>query len=230
MKTLKEFSPMVEIYSIDEAYLRLDGFEIDTLQEYGKHIAKTVKRNILSIGIAPTKTLAKVASKFCKQYPKLEGCCFMYRPADIEKVLKKFPIDDACGIGRRYTKMLKSHGVDTAEPFRQLQPEWVKAKMSVVGLRTWKELHGEACIEFENTPPQKQSITVSRSFAKEIREFEPLHEALSTFVSMAAEKLRKHGSVATQMQVYILTNRHREDIPQHREGLLVNFKFQRIAL
>lgn len=97
--------------------------------------------------------------------------------------------------------MLQSHDIETAEQFRQMQPEWVRAKMSVVGLRTWKELNGEPCIEFEHKTPDKQSITVSRSFAKELKDIEPLQESLSTFVSMAAEKLRCQNSVAGQMQI-----------------------------
>ncbi|CDN31331.1 Error-prone lesion bypass DNA polymerase V (UmuC) [Mucinivorans hirudinis] len=225
MNTLKQFAS-AEIYSIDEAFLNFEGIPLETMQEYGKQIVRTVKRNTgipVSLGIAPTKTLAKVASKLCKRYPKLEGCCLMYRPEDITKVLSTFPIGDVWGIGRRYSKMLKSHGVETAEQFRRLTPEWVKAKMSIVGLRTWKELHGEACIEFEHKTPDKQSITVSRSFAKELTEIEPLQEAISTFTAMVAEKLRKQHSVAGQMQVYIFTNYHREGSPQHYEGRLVQF-------
>jgi DNA polymerase V len=226
MDTLKTFSPSVEIYSIDEAFINFHKFDIEELKEYGKQIAKTIKKNTgipVSLGISPTKTLAKVASKLCKKYTKLEGCCLMYRTEDITKVLKTFPIEDIWGIGRRYSKMLKNNNIHTAEQFRQLSPDWVRAKMSVVGLRTWKELHGEPCIPFGNTVPDKQSICVSRSFAKELTAIEPLTEALSTFVSMAAEKLRKQNSLTRQMQIFIYTNRHRKDKAQHFEGKLITF-------
>jgi DNA polymerase V len=226
METFKTFSPSVEIYSIDEAFLNFSGFELEDLKEYGKTIAKTIKKNIgipVSLGIAHTKTLAKVASKLCKQYPKLEGCCLMYRPEDITKVLKTFPVEKIWGIGYRYSKMLKSHNIQMAEQFRQLSPDWVKAKMSVVGLRTWKELHGEPCIPFGYTVPDKKSICVSRSFAKELTSFEPLSEALAIFVSMAAEKLRRQNSLAHQMQIFIYTNKHRKDEAQHFEGKLITF-------
>ncbi len=226
MQTLRQLVPSIEIYSIDEAFLNLEGLPIETLQERGREIARIVKRNTgipVSIGIAPTKTLAKVASKLCKKYPKLQGACLMYRPEDITKVLSRFPIEEVWGIGRRYAKMLQGCGITTAEQFRSMQPEWVRARMSVVGLRTWQELHGNPCIEFEHTTPDKQSITVSRSFAHEITEFGPLQESLSTFVTMAAEKLRSQQSVCGQMQVYILTNRHRDDCPQHYESRLVLF-------
>ena len=225
MDTLKTLSPAIEIYSIDEAFLDFQNLTID-LNQYGKQIVKTIKKNTgipVSLGIAPTKTLAKAASKLCKKYPKLEGCCFMHRPEDITKVMSKFPVEDIWGIGRKYSKMLNSNNVFTAEQFRQLSPEWVKAKMSVVGLRTWKELYGESCIPFGYVIPDKQSICVSRSFAKEITKIEKLTEAIATFVSMAAEKLRKQNSQTGQMQIFILTNRHRKDKKQHFEGKLIIF-------
>jgi len=224
MDTLKTFSPSVEIYSIDEAFINFNRFDETTLNDYGKSIVKTIKKNIgipVSLGIAPTKTLAKVASKLCKKYPKLEGCCFMHHPEDITKVLTKFPVEDIWGIGRRFTKMLKANNILTAEQFRQLSPEWVKAKMSVTGLRTWKELHGEPCIPFGYIIPDKQSICISRSFAKEINSIEQLTEIVATFVSMAAEKLRKQHSLTRQMQIFILTNPFHTDKEQHREGKLI---------
>ena len=158
MSLLKKFAPATEIYSIDEAFLDFSGVNPAALNGLGHEIARTVKQQTgipVSIGIAPTKTLAKIASKLCKQYPKLDGCCFMYRTQDIEKVLRKFPIEDVWGVGRRYAKMLKANGVDTAWDFTQLTPEWVRKRMSVVGLRMWKELRGEACIGFEQAPADR---------------------------------------------------------------------------
>lgn len=226
MLTLRALAPAVEVYSIDEAFLSFDGFQTIDLEEYGKRIARTVKRNTgipISLGIAPTKTLAKVASKLCKQYPRLEGCCVMYREQDIAKVLAKFPIEDIWGIGRKYAKKLQTYGIATAEQFRALRPEWVEGAMSIVGLRTWKELHGVPCIEFDHAPSNKQTITVSRSFAGELTDYHSLNEALTTFVTMAAEKLRDQNSVASQMAVGIVTNTHREDQPQHYENHIIHF-------
>jgi len=224
MDTLKTFSPSIEIYSIDEAFINFSRFDEATLNDYGKNIVKTIKKYIgipVSLGIAPTKTLAKVASKLCKKYPKLEGCCFMHHPEDITKVMAKFPIEDIWGIGRRYSKMLKAKNILTAEQFRQLSPGWVQAKMSVTGLRTWKELHGEPCIPFGYVIPDKQSICISRSFAKEVSTIETLTEIVATFVSMAAEKLRKQHSLTRQMQIFILTNPYHKDKEQHNEGKLI---------
>ncbi len=225
MTTLKSHLPSIEIYSVDEAFLDFGGFQIEELQPYGQELSRRVRRNTgipVSIGIAPTKTLAKVASKLCKQYPKLKGCCLMYREEDIKKVLSKYPVEDVWGIGRKSTKMLKAHGVHTAEDFRSLPPTWVQSKMGIVGHRTWMELHGNSCLEFGYTTPDRQSIMVSRSFAHEIYDFDKLHEAIATFASMACEKLRSQKSVTSQIQVFVFTNRHRADQPQHSEGRLIH--------
>ncbi|MFR6634322.1 MAG: hypothetical protein ACLUQ6_04555 [Alistipes onderdonkii] len=123
--TLRRMVPAAEVYSIDEAFLDLRGIETGRLEELGRHISRTVRRNTgipVSIGIAPTKTLAKIASKLCKEYPKLQGACLMYRPQDIEKVLRKFPIEDVWGIGRKHRRMLQAANVRTAWDFVQ-RPE-----------------------------------------------------------------------------------------------------------
>ncbi|MFI3319532.1 MAG: Y-family DNA polymerase [Rikenellaceae bacterium] len=226
MQVLRENIPSVEIYSIDEAFLDFSGFDLATVEEFGRNLSRKVRRATgipVSIGIAPTKTLAKIASKLCKQYPKLRGCCLMYRPEDIAKVLSKYPIEDVWGVGRKYAKELRKFGVSTAAQFVDSPPEWVRAKMSIVGLRTWRELGGEACLGFGYTTPERQSIMVSRSFAHEVDDLAILTESVVTFASNAAEKLRRQGSVAGQLQVFIFTNRHREDQPQHSEGRLAQF-------
>ncbi len=224
--TIKEYVPSQEIYSIDEAFLDMSGIELHTLKPFGEKLAKIVKKNVgipVSIGIGPTKTLAKVASKLCKKYPKLNGCCVMNRPEDIEKVLSTYPIEDIWGIGRRYQKLLAQYGVKTAQDFRELSPEWVRKYMTIIGLRTWQELHGEPCIEYDLQPKDKQSIMVSRSFAKEQSTFDELRESITTFISHAARKLRKQNSLAQAMQIFIATNHHREDKPQYSQGRLIHF-------
>ena len=224
MGLLKKFVPATEVYSIDEAFLDFTGMDETKLDELGHKIARTVKRYTgipVSIGIAPTKTLAKIASKLCKQYPKLNGCCFMHRPQDIEKVLRKFPIEDVWGVGRRYAKMLKANGVDTAWDFTQLTPEWVRKRMSVVGLRMWKELRGEACIGFEQAPADKKQIATTRTFAHDIDDFGELHQSVAQYAAACAEKLRKQNSVCGEIVVFILTNRHKDNIPQHYESRLL---------
>ncbi len=224
--TLKQHVEQVEIYSIDEAFLDLSGRDMAHLPEWGRRLARTVKRNTgipISIGIAPTKTLAKVASRLCKQYPKLEGCCLMYRAEDIAKVLARFPIEDVWGIGRKHTKRLHGYGVRTAADFLALTPEWVQREMSVVGLRTWRELHGEPCIELDTIHADRQSICVSRSFSSEVYDLKELQQLVSGYLTSAAQKLRRQGSVAQAITVFAYTNRFREEASQQFANERIQF-------
>lgn len=219
--TLRRMVPAAEVYSIDEAFLDLRGIPLEALDELGHRISRTVRRDTgipVSIGMAPTKTLAKIASKLCKQYPRLRGACLMYRREDIEKVLRRFPIEDVWGIGRRYRKMLQTAGVRTAWDFTRKDAGWVRSRMNITGLRTWRELQGEACFDFESAPQPRQQISVSRSFAHELTTLDDLHTAVATFTSMCAEKLRREESLCAELTVYIFTNRHREDLPQYFES------------
>ena len=224
---LEDFAPAIEVYSIDEAFLDLRGLTGVDFDAYAKKISAECLRLTsipVSVGIAPSKTLAKIASKLCKQYPKLRGGCYMHRPQDIEKVLRKFPIEDVWGIGRRTTAKLHSMGVKTAWDYTQL-PEYAVRKMfALTGLRTWRELRGEPCIEFEDSFEAKQSICVSRSFAKEVSDVEELVEQISNFASSMAEKLRQQRSVVTEMAVFAYTNRFKVNEPQTYGNSLVHFE------
>lgn len=219
--TLRELVPAVEVYSIDEAFLDLSGIPLEELNELGHRISRTCRRNTgipVSVGIAPTKTLAKVASKLCKQYPRLNGACLMYCSEDIEKVLRKFPIGDVWGIGRRYVKRWTAAGIRTAWDFVSLPEDIVAVQMGVTGVRTWRELRGEPSIDFEQHRPPKQQICVSRSFSEEITEIEQLHGQLAGFAAQCAVKLRTQQSACREAIVFIATNRHRED----REQAFIN--------
>ena len=214
---LKETVPAIEVYSIDEAFLNLEGLPLDGLQQKGRDLSARIKKDTgipVSIGIAPTKTLAKIASKLCKQYPKLRGCCLMYRPQDIEKVLRKFPVGDVWGIGRKYRRKLQLMGVSTAWDFCSLPRAEVSRLMSVTGVKTWLELHGEPCIGFDEVPQDRQTICVSRSFAHDMTDLGQLDAAVATFTSKVAEKLRSRKLKASVIHVFILTNRHRDEKPQ----------------
>ena len=220
MATLRQHVPAVEIYSIDEAFLLLDGYPTDRLKQFGEDVARIVRRNTgipVSIGMSHTKTLAKVASKLCKRYPKLNSACLMHRPEDIRKVLEKFPIEDVWGIGRRQSRMFHDCRVATAAQFCDLPETWIDNRLNITGKHTWLELKGTPCIEFSHETADRQSIMVSRSFSKELYSIDELHETVTTFAGIAAEKLRKQKCVAQEMQVFILTNRHREDQPQYYE-------------
>ena len=216
-RTLQSMVPATEVYSIDESFLDLRGIPEEQLDTMGHHISYTVQKNTgipISVGISPTKTLAKIASKLCKQYPKLHGCCFMHRPQDVEKVLRKFPIEDVWGVGRRFSTLLKSQGIHTAYDFTKLTESRVRQLMHVGGVKTWLELHGKPCIDFEELGKDKQQITVSRSFSKELNNLDDIIQQVALFTSMAAEKLRKQNSVCHAVYIFLLTNRHRTDKPQ----------------
>lgn len=223
---LEEYAPSVEVYSIDECFLDLRGMVGIDFDAYAKEISAQCWRQTsipVSVGIAPTKTLAKIASKLCKQYPKLRGGCYMHRPQDIEKVLRKFPIEDVWGIGRRSAPKLKAIGVSTAYDFTQLPQARVQSMFGVAGLRTWNELRGTPSIEFEDGFEAKQSICVSRSFSSEIYSPEELQEQIANFASSMAEKLRKQRSVAAEMVVFAYTNRFKESQPQAYSNTLISF-------
>ena len=223
---LGEFAPSVEVYSIDEAFLDLRGMDNIDFDSYAKEIsARCWKMTSIpvSVGIAPTKTLAKIASKLCKQYPKLRGGCYMHRPQDIEKVLRKYPIEDVWGIGRKSVAKLHERYVKTAYDFISLPQTAVRKLMGITGVRTWKELQGIPCIEFEDGIEAKQSICVSRSFSTEIYDLKELQEQIANFASDMAEKLRKQHSVTSEVTVFAYTNRFKENLPQTHSSALVTF-------
>lgn len=224
---LESFSPAIEVYSIDEAFLDLSGITNIDFDAYAKQISSECWRLTsipVSVGIAPTKTLAKIASRLCKQYPKLKGGCYMHRPQDIEKVLRKFPIEDVWGIGRRSAPKLHAMGIKTAWEYTRLPENAIRKLSGLAGVRTWKELRGVPCIEFEDGFEARQSICVSRSFAKEITSVDELCEQVANFAASMAEKLRSQNSVAGEIAVFAYTNRFKENLPQTYGTTLVHFE------
>src|SRR5580692_7939617 len=194
MQTLEQFSPEVEIYSIDEAFLNLDGFA--DLPELAARIRTIVRQWTgipVSVGIAPTKTLAKLANNTAKKKAGYGGVCILENAAIWEPVLADFEVGDIWGIGRQYAKLLQANGINTALEFAGLSDTWLRKNMTVVGLRTAQELRGEPCIPLELEADLKKGITVSRSFGKRITEYPLLEEALSSYVARAGEKLRREG-------------------------------------
>ena len=224
-EVLRHYSPAVELYSIDEAFLDLGGMDRD-FKAYAEEISRECWRQTsipVSVGIAPTKTLAKIASKLCKKYPKLKGGCYMYRPQDIEKVLRRFPAEDVWGIGRRMMKRLETMGVRTAWDYAQLPETTVRMLFHLPGFRTWKELRGIPSIEFEDMIEPRQTICVSRSFDHEITDFEEFLEQVTTFAGNAVGKLRRQHSYVREMVVFAMTNRFKENLPQTYGGILSVF-------
>lgn len=217
MTTIAQFAPDMEIYSIDEAFLLFDGFENIDLKEYGEKIVRTTTRNTgipVSLGIAPTKTLAKLANKFAKKYKDYRGVCVIDTDDKREKALKLTAIGDVWGIGRQYAKKLEFYSIHTAWDFTQRSKSWVRHTMGVVGERTWLELKGTPCVEMDKTTTKK-SICTSRSFGERLTELAPISEAVSNFAASCAEKLRKQHSLASVIMVFIQTNPNATNLPQH---------------
>lgn len=228
MTLLSEYSPDVEIYSIDEAFLKLRGFEYFHLPSYGTEMRERVTKWTgipVSVGIAPTKALAKVANRITKKYPKETGGVYVI---DTEvkriKALKWLQIEDVWGIGRKHAKRLRAIGVNTAHDFVQLDDNWVRKYLSVVGLRLKMDLMGIPTLDLEETQ-RKSSIATTRSFEKNYTQFEELRERVSTFAVSCAEKLRKQQSCCNSLMVFIHTNGHRKDLPQYSRNVLVKLPF-----
>lgn len=197
MSILTELAPEIEVYSIDEAFLNLDG--IKELQPLGTNIVNSVTRGTgipMSLGIASTKTLAKIANKFAKKYPAYNRVCIIDTEEKHLKALQQTEIRDVWGIGHKQAAKLEKQGVKTAYDFIQLPEAWVRKEMTVTGERTWKELRGISCIRMESIPPAKKQICTSRSFGKMISDIDTLIEAIATHASTCARKLRKQKAYA----------------------------------
>jgi DNA polymerase V len=212
-ETLSHFAPEIEIYSIDEAFLNLTGFSGD-LEKLSQEIVFTVKHNTgipVSIGIGPTKTLAKIANKAAKQ----TGGIFIIRNNhQSDALIRNTAIEKVWGIGRQYAKLLQQNQVFTAYDFTLLDDNWLRTKMKVIGLRIKKELLGESCLRLELIMPPKKAIATTRAFGKKTSEIKSITEAVSTYAVRCAEKLRKQNSVANLLTVFIHTDPFNPNEPQ----------------
>lgn len=226
MSTLSSFVENMEVYSIDESFLDFSGFERFDLKEYGEKIVKTTTKGTgipVSLGIAPTKTLSKVANKFAKKFPAYKGTCIIDSEEKRIKALQLTEISDVWGIGRRRARLLSKYNVKTAFDFTQLPVGWVRQRMTVTGEQLWKELNGISCIDMEFAPPAKKTICTSRAFGQTIADLEGLKESVSTYAAICAEKLRKQKSCALSLMVFIHTNNFREDLPQYLQNSVIEF-------
>ena len=217
MSILAEAVPQIEIYSIDEAYLHLDGIPMDKVPELCRGLVEKVRMWVgipVSIGVAPTKTLAKIASHFAKTYKGYKGVCLIDTETKMYKALELTPIEDVWGVGRKLAPKMKEKGITSALDFVNRPREWVRANFNLPGIRTWEELQGRACIEDEREERRK-SICTSRSFADMISDEEELSLRVSDFAAKCACKLREEGSAAYDVTTFLYTNRFREDLKQY---------------
>ena len=215
---IRKEAPVYFRYSIDECFVYLDGMEHLDLKAWGEELHKKIKRSVgmpVSIGLAPNKTLAKMASHFAKKYQGYHHCCMIDTDEKRVKALKIYPIDEVWGIGRRYAAKLEALGVKTAYDFAEHNQTWVKATFNnIVIERTWRELNGEDCVPNEEMA-KKKSICTSRSFNGMITDLDGLRTHVSNYAARCAEKLRQQGTVASIVGVFLNTNVFREALPQY---------------
>ncbi len=218
METLCQFTDEMEIYSIDEAFLDLTGFHHKNLTDYGRIIRNTVRQWTgipVSIGIARTKTLAKLANRLAKKSAKAAGVLDLTDSAYLPLALEKTEIQDIWGVGPGFARRLQKAGIQTALQLRDADDGWVRKHLGVVGLRTVYELRGIRCYSLELSPPDKKNIVFSKSFGQKIETLEALNEAVAAYISRAAEKLRRQNSAATTLTVFAMTDLFRKDQPRY---------------
>lgn len=227
MNTLARFTPEIEVYSIDEAFLNLQGIQKD-LDAYGRDIRYRVRRNTgipVGVGIGPTKVLAKAANHIAKKHPYFrDKGVFVFNEQIREAVLKEFAIEDVWGIGSRHAERLRRQRVKTAYEFTQLPEAWVKKEMAIVGVRLQKELQGIPCLELELVSSAKKNICTSRSFGSMTDDLGVLSEAVSTYAARCAFKLRKDRTCACLLTVFINTNHFRSDLGQYSNSFTLQLK------
>lgn len=215
---IQQETPAYFRYSIDECFMYLDGIELNQLQAWGEHLHKRVKREVgmpISIGLAPNKTLAKIASKLAKKFEAYRHCCMIDTEYKREKALEWCPIEDVWGIGRRYSAKLQALGCKTALDFARHHKDWVRLTFNNINIvRTWQELNGEDVVPNKELA-KKKSICTSRSFNGMISDIDGLRTHVSNYAARCAEKLRRQNTVATIVGVFVNTNLFREDLAQY---------------
>ena len=228
MEILLGFSPDVEIYSIDEAFLSLKGFKNYELLTYCKHIRKTIKQWAgipVSIGVGSTKTLSKIANHLAKKNNAYEGVCILKKKEKINEALQETAIEDVWGIGRSLSKFLKKYNVCNAKQFSLLDRGWVRKNMGVVGERIQLELHGVSCLGIELLPSPQKSCCVSRSFSRPVEKIEELKESIAHYASRVAEKIREEDLIAQSMSVFVLTNHFNKKEKQYSNSIKLQLDY-----
>ena len=221
VEIIKQEAPAYFRYSIDECFVyfdRLENTDNRELKEWGENLHKRIKKFVgmpVSVGLAPNKTLAKMASHFAKKYIGYRHCCMIDSDEKRIKALKLYPIEDVWGIGRRYAAKLQSLGCTTAYDFAQHHGDWVRYTFNNINIyRTWAELNGKDCVPNEELA-KKKSICTSRSFNGMITDLDTLRTHVSNYAARCAEKLRRQSTVTTIVGVFLHTNMFREDLPQY---------------
>ena len=229
MSILEQYTPNLEIYSIDEAFLQFKGFDLFNLEAEGHRIRKQIRRWTgipVSIGIGPSKSLAKIANKIAKKYDSKTGGIYCINNEDKRvKALKWTAIGDVWGIGRQHCKRLESIGVRNAWQFTMLPNDWIRKQMSILGLRLKKDLQGLPHIQLEEVQPSKKGIATTRSFEGTLAEFKDLEERISTFASSCAEKMRKQKSSCTALIIFLRSDPHKKGVTPYRNSCVLTLPY-----
>ncbi|MCC5826370.1 translesion error-prone DNA polymerase V subunit UmuC [Alkalimonas sp.] len=211
MQTLEQLAPKVEIYSIDEAFLELSGLEFGhNLTDFGQHIRSSIQQQLglpVCIGIAPSKTLAKLANYAAKKYAQFDGVLDVTDPHKRLHILARTPVQEVWGVGRKLAERLQAMNIDTALQLARACPQHIRKKFSVVLARTVNELNGIACLKLDEVQEPKQQIISSRSFGQRVQDKTAMQQAITLYISRAAEKLRAQNSLARQLSVFIRSSR-----------------------
>ena len=217
MTVLADHAPAIEVYSIDESFVDLTG--LDDADGFARRLRRMVRQWTgipVSIGIAPTKTLAKLANRMAKTAPRTQGVLDLeQQPHWRERALRQTDLEDVWGIGRRLAARLRAGGLGNAHDLTQADDGWIRAQLGVVGWRTAQELRGQAIYDMTTQPDDRQSCCCSRSFGQAIDDYDQVRQAVAAFAARAAAKIRRDGLVAGLVQVFIMTNRFRSDQPQY---------------
>lgn len=218
METIRPNVPAMEVYSIDEAFLELEDWQ-------GAEFARELRARVrqwtgipVSIGIGPTKTLAKLANRLAKKTPELAGVLDLAMVKDIDEMLARVPCGDIWGIGKRLALRLAAGGIHTARDLKYAESAWVRKTLGVVGERIMRELQGVSCLALEEIPAPKKGIASAKSFGRPVESLQELEEALSTYTARAAEKLRAGRLLATNLHVFVTTNPFSSQKPQYSAG------------
>lgn len=227
---LAQFSPYVEVYSIDESFLSFQGMETDSLEKLGRQLRATVRQWTgipVSVGFAPTRVLAKIANQLAKKHSayKKAGVCLLEAGSPMTRaVLDDWPVTEVWGVARRTGERLRRLGIETAWQLRQTDPKHIRRHFSVVQERIVWELRGRSAITLDEMAQPKQQIMVSRSFGRLTSDLGVVREALRHYAARAGEKLRGEGGVTSAVMVFIRTNAFRHDLPQYRHHVVIPLK------
>jgi len=226
MQCLAEYTPELEIYSIDEAFLDFTGFTHKDLTAYSRKIKQKVQQYTgipISIGIATTKTLAKEANRIAKKSNKAKGVLDLVDSPYLNLALQRTEVRDVWGVGSSYTKLLENNNIYNALELKKADQKWIRKERGVVGLRTVLELNGISCIPLSEMPNSKKSTAVTRSFGQPVETLAELQEALSAYAYRAGEKLRQSQLEAASMTVFFRTGSYDKEQPLRSWGTTVNF-------